>query len=827
MSSGTPGAPLSSHRDPQPQGDAYAVVDPAGRLLHWSPGAEHLLGYSADQVLGTAVTDLLGDCADTARFDADRSGYLGITWLRHRDGRTIEAALWATPLSGASAGASRLIQADRGDAVRRAQLDRALLKGLFTDSPVAIGVFDADRRFLALNRAGRRAGGFTEIKGRTLRDVAPPGLLDLDAFEERQRAVLDTGEPLVRVRVEGTSSSPSRRRLVWSETVIPLRSGTGEPIGLVHILVDTSREEQARERLRLVNEVGLRIGGRPDVQHIAQGLADFVVTELCDYAHLDLFEHAFGTVEPEAGAIASERPLLRAATATTADWWPARTVADVGEADPFASAPGGPELRSLASGQPLLLTGEGWYSAAVDGGNARAAAAARDHVHSWLAVPLSVRGVPFGVAVFARFTEPGSEARAFDNDDVATAVEIVQRAGIAIDNARRFGRERVRSQDLRRRLLSRPLSDMDTVDVAYRYLPPRGPSGLGGAWYDVIRLSSARTGLVVGDAVGEELHAAVYMARFRTATRVLAAMDLSPDEVLARLDAHVKRVTADFAVGTGPIGTTCLFAAFDPIKSELSLASAGHPLPVIRSADQGLRVLDMPIGPPLGVQGTPYQNTTMPWSEGDVLILSTKGLGADSDGRPAALLAALGSLTLPAGPHVDLSVLSTRLIGRLALPDRLSDAAVMAVQPHKLGSEHHVSWDLEDDPTEVGRARTLVTEQLKAWDLAELGFETELIVSELVTNALRYGKPPIQLRMILDHGLTCEVVDHSSTSPHVRHAADTDEGGRGLYMIAQLADLWGTRYHDRGKTIWVRQPAPAPTKPRSPADPDRTRPGFA
>ncbi|MFB8311908.1 ATP-binding protein [Streptomyces sp. NPDC055961] len=115
---------------------------------------------------------------------------------------------------------------------------------------------------------------------------------------------------------------------------------------------------------------------------------------------------------------------------------------------------------------------------------------------------------------------------------------------------------------------------------------------------------------------------------------------------------------------------------------------------------------------------------------------------------------------------------------------------------------------MASDSREAGRARTLVTEQLHAWGLADLEFGTQLIVSELVTNALRYGKPPIQLRLIRDEGLTCEVADGSSTSPHVRHAAETDEGGRGLYMIAQLADLWGTRYHDRGKTIWARQPLP-------------------
>ncbi|MCC9307922.1 SpoIIE family protein phosphatase [Kitasatospora sp. RB6PN24] len=799
----------SSRQDPDPQGDAYAVVDPAGRLLHWSPGAERLLGHPAAAVLGTAARDLLGAHADPTRLDSDRPGYLGTAALRHRDGSTVEAALWATPLSD-----GWLLQAAPGDAVRRAQLDRALLDGLFTESPVAIGVFDTDRRFLALNKAGRRAGGFTDVEGRTLREVAPPGLLDLDAFEERQRAVLDSGEPLVRVQVEGAAPAPSRRPLVWSETVLPLRGGSGDLIGLAHVLVDISRQEQARERLRLVNEAGLRIGGGLlDVQHTAQRLADFVVPALCDYAHVDLFHHAFGTGEPDADAVAAGRPLLRAATATAADWWPAHTVPEVGEVDPFASAPGGPAMRALLSRRPLRLTGEGLYSAAVDSGSVRTAAVARDHVHSWLAVPMYVRDMPFGVAVFVRFKEPRSQARRFDLDEVVTAEEIVHRAGIAVDHARSYVRERGRALELQRRLLPSRLPDLLTVDVAYRHLPARGSSALGGAWYDFIRLSGARTALVVGDAAGDGLHAAVYMARFRTATRLLADMDLPPEEVLARLDGHAKRVMVDFAVpGGGPTGTTCLLAVFDPIKHELSLASAGHPPPVVLSADQGARVVDMPIGSPFGMRSAPYESATVPWREGDVLAMSTRGFAdadaGDGDGRPEALRAAVASLADPRPAQADLSALCDGMIDRLGTSGMRCDAALMVVRLRRLEPERYASWNLESDPEEVGRARSLVTEQLHAWGLADLDFSTELMVSELVTNALRYGKPPIRLRLIRDQDLICEVADHSSTSPHVRHAAETDEGGRGLYMVAQLADLWGTRYHDRGKTIWARQPLP-------------------
>ncbi|MGW7548531.1 ATP-binding protein [Streptomyces sp. NPDC054770] len=87
----------------------------------------------------------------------------------------------------------------------------------------------------------------------------------------------------------------------------------------------------------------------------------------------------------------------------------------------------------------------------------------------------------------------------------------------------------------------------------------------------------------------------------------------------------------------------------------------------------------------------------------------------------------------------------------------------------------------------------------------EDAFNAELIVSELVTNALRYGRPPLELRLILDHTLTCEVTDRATTTPRLRHARATDEGGRGLFIVAQLAEAWGARHSADGKTIWTEQ----------------------
>src|SRR5262249_42181517 len=101
-----------------------------------------------------------------------------------------------------------------------------------------------------------------------------------------------------------------------------------------------------------------------------------------------------------------------------------------------------------------------------------------------------------------------------------------------------------------------------------------------------------------------------------------------------------------------------------------------------------------------------------------------------------------------------------------------------------------------------------LSDKLEEWGLSELGFGMELVLSELITNAIRYGSEPIHVRLIRDRTLTCEVSDGSSTSPHLRYAATTDEGGRGLFLVSQMTERWGTRYTPQGKVIWAEQTVP-------------------
>jgi signal transduction histidine kinase len=145
------------------------------------------------------------------------------------------------------------------------------------------------------------------------------------------------------------------------------------------------------------------------------------------------------------------------------------------------------------------------------------------------------------------------------------------------------------------------------------------------------------------------------------------------------------------------------------------------------------------------------------------------------------------------------------------LPDhRTDDAALLLARTRALDPHHVADWDVEPDPAQVPHARKFAVDQVDAWGLEEASFVTELVVSELVTNAIRYGEPPIKLRLIRDNSLICEVSDASNTAPHLRRARAFDEGGRGLLLVAQLTQGWGTRHTANGKTIWCAQHLPQP-----------------
>jgi PAS domain S-box-containing protein len=359
---------------------------------------------------------------------------------------------------------------------------------------------------------------------------------------------------------------------------------------------------------------------------------------------------------------------------------------------------------------------------------------------------------------------------------------------------------------LQRSLLPHHRPAQLAVETATRYLPADPQAGVGGDWFDVIPLSGARVALVVGDVVGHGIHASATMGRLRTAVRTLADVDLPPDELLTQLDDLILEEIEEGIESVGEVGATCLYVVYDPVSRHCTLASAGHLAPAVVTPDGSVDVVPVAPGPPLGVGGLPFEATELELSEGSLLVLYTDGLVEARDRDIDSGLRTLLRVLAEPAPSLEMtcdSVLKELMPGR---PD--DDVALLVARTHALGPSHVASWDLPADPAFVADARRHAADQLLTWGLQEAAATTELIVSELVTNAIRHASGPIQLRLIRNAALICEVSDASSTSPHPRRARDLDEGGRGLFLVGQLTERWGTRHTLTGKTIWAEQPRP-------------------
>ncbi|MGW5635008.1 ATP-binding SpoIIE family protein phosphatase [Streptomyces sp. NPDC003832] len=569
-----------------------------------------------------------------------------------------------------------------------------------------------------------------------------------------------------------------------------------------------ARDRRLQRRLRVVNEAGHRIGTSLEIASTAQELAEVGAEHLADFVTVDLLDTVLNDEEP--APVRDSLRLRRIAQQSVLAGCPESVVPI---RSPHSYPQGSGPAEAILTGQlaryrimaddipPWIVLSEAFQRTVDTFG-----------IHSAMVIPLWARGSPMGVVQFFRHRDPTP----FDDDDLLLAHEVSSNAAVHIDSARQYTRQRATALALQRNLLPGRIPRHDALETAARYLPSGARAGVGGDWYDVIPLSGARVALVIGDVVGRGLYASAAMGRLRTAVRTLADVDLMPDELLTHLDDVVIRMQREQHRDWDETSATCLYAVYDPVSRICSLASAGHVLPAVvppedSSAFGGtprVHFAAAPIGPPLGLGGHPFETAQFELAEGSLLALFTDGLIEGVDLDPGVGLARLRDILMTrADPSLE-DACDRLLEGLLPVRPR-DDVALLLARTHALDADHVATLDgLPSDPSMVSRARAYASDRLAAWNLDELAFTTELIVSELVTNAIRYGSRPISLRLILQSTLTCEVADAASTSPRLRRARTFDEGGRGLLLVAQLASNWGTRYTRDGKVIWAEQRLP-------------------
>ncbi|MGI5194493.1 SpoIIE family protein phosphatase [Streptomyces sp. CA-288835] len=434
--------------------------------------------------------------------------------------------------------------------------------------------------------------------------------------------------------------------------------------------------------------------------------------------------------------------------------------------------------------------------------------------NAWAFLPLIASGRPVGCLVIS-FSRP----RRFSEEDRALLTALSALIAQALERARLYDAEHTRSQELQRGLLPPVLPSLPAVTAAAHYVPATEGLEVGGDWYDVIPLSAERVALVIGDVMGHGLSEAATMGRLRTAVHTLVGLELPPDELFSHLNDLVSDLGDDFYA-------TCLYAVYDPADQVCTIVRAGHPPPALLHPDGTVNFPQLPQNPPLGAATPPFETVELTVPEGSLIVLYTDGLvesaSRDIDSGMAHLAKTLTNAEMPDGRGLgartadrdadarQLDQLCTALISALvpAKEQTSDDTAVLVARTHALAAGDVAFWELPEDPIAAGQARDHVRHQLTEWHLDELIWTTELIASELLGNVIRHARGPAQLRLIRSRSLICEVTDGSLTTPHIRRALETDEGNRGLQLIAALTQRWGTRHLSNGKCIWTEQLLP-------------------
>ncbi|MFD8651851.1 MULTISPECIES: SpoIIE family protein phosphatase [Streptomyces] len=808
--------PLAEPVSPQEVPDAaIAMLDTEATVVGWTHAAEQLVGYSAAEVVGRSAAHVLPPAEDAPSASAfaeqcrAQDGWSGTVMVRHRDGHAIKMTLRISLLWGQDAGTRWLVSVTDIGTLSSGVPNGAVRESLLARAPIGIAVYDPQLRCTWVSDVMERHVGVPRDRwfGRRLKDLFPG--FEAEALESVMRQVLESGPTKVHEYRAWPPADRGRAHL-FSASFFCLQDADGKALGVCSMSVDVTGNRRARERLAILSEASTRVGSTLDLMRTGQELADLAVPLLADIAVVDLMESVPFGLEPSAriGTTSGRRPVLRRAGVASIDLGVLGLTAvreEVIHVPPTSSF--GAALRTGRSHlEPVLDTYAGPW---VDHDPTRAQKVRDSGIHSLMVVPIRARRCVLGLAVFGRSDEPTP----FQEDDLLLAEELVTRAALSLDNALQYARQRSVALTLQRDLLPHHVGGGAALDVASRYVPADTDHGVGGDWFDVIKLSGARVALVVGDVVGHGINAAATMGRLRTAVRTLADMELPPHELLTHLDDTVRRLSEEDADAPdhlpAAVGATCLYAIYDPVSRRCTMARAGHPPPAIIDPQGLVAFPDMPAGAPLGLGLglVPFESVELELPEGTLLALYTDGLVESRDDDIDMGLDRLGAALAETGSSLE--DLCSQVIETLPTQSPADDVTLLLARTRGLEPAQVASWDLPNEPAAVRTARQAAARQLNEWGLEHLVATVQLIVSELVTNAISYGGGPICLRLIQHQVLTCEVSDSNTSHPHPRQPHIIGENGRGLFLVAQLSRRWGSRSAPAGKVVWAEQDLPS------------------
>ncbi|MFF8403377.1 SpoIIE family protein phosphatase [Streptomyces sp. NPDC014846] len=786
---------------------AVVVVDRDGLVSHWSSGARRLFGVGREEAVGRSAADLLpvsGALADDLHgepmpdayeeYDAlgpDLESSLGgrtsyatagrarlVPYEQPADGERLDVLWWAYPLVGPGSFRLLVLAAD----ATRLREERGY------DDETAERISPGFARHTELP-------AFDELE-RRLPEILPnmgPGLSGRIVSQ-----VLELGYPVLefsqydRVPVTPYWGVPRRAGRARVEAVAPRERAAA---ALVPAGAELDLEYAAvRERLEFLNEVSSGIGTSLDLGETIREVTSAAVPRFADFAgtHLRaavLAGEGFPDGPPDASTV-----MFRVWVEHNDEPGRWDDTVPVGEA--FAFPEHTPFYKCMVTGEPVVVprvTEE--LSERIAGEFEKRDLRPLIGGRSLLIVPLKARNVVLGFMVLMR----RPDRPAFDDMDRTTGAELAARAGLVLDNARMYTYQENVADTLQDSMLPQVNPRMAGCDVATRYLPGTRLGRIGGDWFDTIKLPGSRTALVVGDVMGHGLNSAAMMGQLRTAVQTMATMETPPAQLLRNLDDLARRLGENYLA-------TCLYAVYDPIRGELTLANAGHIPPVlVRAEDGSSELLDLPTGAPIGVGGVPFEAVRIRVAPGDRLVLCTDGLvevrGSDIGEGLAALCesAAHPAASMDDACDTIIRALNTR-------GGRKDDVALLMARLNGIPDDHVAEWRLDAEPLAVPRARRLVRERLLKWCLPHTVETAELLVSEVVTNAVRHAQGDrIGLRVVRTDALLFEVTDDEPALPAMLSAGPLDESGRGLRVVSRLAREWGASTSGHRKTVWFEQ----------------------